>query len=107
MSLCEAIEKDEVIAELVELGKRKGFEIILMPFKGGLKGLLVGKKIAIRKGLSVEDVRYTLAHELAHAFLHNDKGDTIFSEKHREYEEQADRAAKMLLEVLEMVKAHN
>ena len=94
MSLCEAIEKDEVIAELVELGKRKGFEIILMPFKSRAKGLLVEKKIAIRKGLSVEDVRYTLAHELAHAFLHNDKGNTIISEKHREYEEQADRGAK-------------
>lgn len=107
MSLCEAVEKDSVIAELVELGSRKGLEIILMPFKNRTRGLMVGKTIAIRKGLSIEEMRYTLAHEMAHAYLHSDKGNTIFSEKHSEYEEQADRAAMMLLDLLEKKKALN
>ncbi len=87
MSLCEVVEKDSVIAELVELGSRKGLEIILMPFESDSRGLLCGKTIAIRKGLSIEEMRYTLAHEMAHAYLHSDKGNTIFSEKHSEYEE--------------------
>lgn len=107
MSLCEAVEKDSVIAELVELGRRKDLEIIVKSFKSRARGLMVGKTIAIRKGLSIEEMRYTLAHEMAHAYLHSDKGNTIFSEKHSEYEEQADRAARMLLELLEMRKALN
>ena len=107
MSLCEVVEKDSVIAELVELGSRKGLEIILMPFESNLRGLLCGEVIAIRKGLSIQDMRYTLAHEMAHAYLHSDKGNTIFSEKHSEYEEQADRVAMMLLDLLEKKKAIN
>lgn len=107
MSLCEVVEKDSVIAELVDLGKRKDLEIIIKPFKSRARGLMVGKTIAIRKGLSIEEMRYTLAHEMAHAYLHSDKGNTIFSEKHSEYEEQADRAAMMLLDLLEKKKAIN
>lgn len=45
---------------------------------------------------------YNLAHELAHLYLHYDKGDTIKSDHHDEYEEQADRAARMLIDVLSM-----
>ena len=107
MSLCEVVEKDSVIAELVDLGKRKDLEIIIKPFKSRARGLMVGKTIAIRKGLSIEEMRYTLAHEMAHAYLHSDKGNTIFSEKHSEYEEQADRAAMMLLDLLDKKKALN
>lgn len=107
MSLCEAVERDSVMAELVELGRRKGMKIIVMPFSSNSRGLLRGETIAIRKGLSIEDMRYTLAHEMAHAYLHSDKGNTIFSEKHSEYEEQADRVAMMLLDLLEKKKAIN
>lgn len=107
MSLCEVVEKDSVIAELVELGSRKGLEIILMLFESDSRGFLCGETIAIRKGLSIQDMRYTLAHEMAHAYLHSDKGNTIFSEKHSEYEEQADRVAMMLLDLLEKKKAIN
>lgn len=39
-------------------------------------------------------------YELAHYFQHYDKGDTIRSDRHKEYEEQADRATKMLLAAL-------
>ena len=59
----------------------------------------------MRMGISqnlqtIDDVNYNLAHELAHAYLHYDKGDTINSDLHEQYEEQADRAAKMLLDLL-------
>lgn len=60
-----------------------------------------GNRIAIRQELStIEDFNYNLAHELAHAYLHYDKGNTIDSREHVQYEEQADRAAKMLLEAI-------
>ncbi|MDE5907771.1 MAG: ImmA/IrrE family metallo-endopeptidase [Lachnospiraceae bacterium] len=42
---------------------------------------------------TIEDFNYNLAHELAHYFLHYDKGDIVESDKNKEYEEQADRAA--------------
>lgn len=59
----------------------------------------------MRMGISqnlqtIEEVNYNLAHELAHAYLHYDKGDTINSGMHEQYEEQADRAAKMLLDAI-------
>lgn len=107
MSLCEAVEKDAVIAELVELGRRKDLKIIIKPFRSRAKGLLKGNKIGIREGMSIEEMKYTLAHEIAHIYLHSDKGNTIFSEKYNEYEEQADRAAVMLLDLLEKKKALN
>ncbi len=49
--------------------------------------------------MTIDRINYNLAHELAHVYLHYDKGDTIRSERHADYEEQADRAAKMLLEL--------
>ena len=42
---------------------------------------------------------YTLAHEIAHGYLHKDTGNTVDSPKHAEYEEQADRAAHMILDL--------
>lgn len=51
--------------------------------------------------MPISDINQNIAHELAHAFLHYDKGD-ITSGNKAEYEEQADRAATMLLEVLEV-----
>lgn len=50
--------------------------------------------------MTEEEYIETLAHELAHHFLHYEKGDTISSDKHAEYEEQADRADNMLLVAL-------
>ena len=64
VSLCEAIERDPVIAELVELGKRKDLEIIIKPFRSRAKGLLKGNKIGIREGMNIEEMKYTLAHNL-------------------------------------------
>ena len=56
-----------------------------------------GNRVGIRAGMSIDDINYSVAHELAHCFLHFDKGDTINAENHDEYEEQADRAAQLLL----------
>ena len=55
----------------------------------------------------MDRINYNLAHELAHSYLHYDKGDTIHSERHAEYEEQADRAAEMLLELIKTTGNQN
>ena len=57
--------------------------------------------MAILNTMPISDINFNIAHELAHAFLHYDKGD-ITSDNNAEYEEQANRAATMLLEALEV-----
>lgn len=62
-------------------------------------GRLHGNKIAIRQDQqTVEEYNYTLAYELAHVYLHYDKGNIIQNDG--SYEEQADRAEKMILDSL-------
>lgn len=93
-------DNEKLFSRLIFLSGENGIEIMIKPFKSHAKGLLVDNTIGLSNNLSVEEMNYTLAHELAHYFLHYDKGDTITSEKHAEYEEQDDRAAKMLLTAL-------
>lgn len=91
------MDKGEVFAKLVHLATAHGIIVRFAPLQAN-DGRLKGNRLAIRQDLpTIEDINYNLAHEIAHAFLHCDKGDTINSDKHAEYEEQADRAARMLL----------
>lgn len=93
-------DKGEVFAMLVHLATSKGIIVRFLPLPIS-DARLKGNHIAIKQDLpTIEDFNYNLAHELAHAYLHHDKGDTINSESYEQYEEQADRAAKMLLDVL-------
>lgn len=85
---------------LMHIAEEQGISVRFVPFKaynGRLKAVKEEVRIGVRMGMNFDEYVYTLAHELAHYFLHYDKGDTINSEKHAEYEEQADRAAQMLL----------
>lgn len=93
-------DNEKLFSRLIFLSGENNIEIVIKPLKSKAKGMLVDNTIGLSNKLSVEEMNYTLAHELAHYFLHYDKGDTITSEKHAEYEEQADRAAKMLLTAL-------
>lgn len=91
------MDSGKIFAKLVHLATGKGIVVRFAPLQYH-NGRLKGNRIAIRQDMSsIEDFNYNLAHELAHYFLHYDKGDTINSDKHNEYEEQADRAARMLL----------
>ena len=93
-------DNGKVFEKLVHIATTNGIIVRFAPLQA-YDGRLKGNKIAIRQDLpTIEDFNYNLAHELAHVFLHYDKGNTINSEKYAEYEEQADRAAKMLLAVL-------
>ena len=102
-----AIQSEKYTAEemekLMHLAEKNNITVRFVPFRAN-NGMLIYEhdeiRIGIRIGMSFDEYVYNLAHELAHYFLHYDKGDTITSEKHAEYEEQADRAAKMLLAAL-------
>ena len=91
------MDNGEVFATLVHLATTHDIIVRFAPLQYH-DGRLKGNRVAIRQDMpTIEDFNYNLAHELAHAFLHYDKGNTIDSDKHAEYEEQADRAAQMLL----------
>lgn len=93
-------DKGKTFERLLRIATGKGIIVRFAPLKFS-DGRLKGNRLAIRQDLpTIEDINYNLAHEIAHAFLHYDKGDTINSDLHGEYEEQADRAAKMLLEAI-------
>lgn len=93
-------DSGKIFEELVHLAVSKGIIVRFAPLQVSY-ARLKGNRIALNQNLAtIDDFNYNLAHELAHYFLHYDKGDTITSEKHAEYEEQADRAAKMLLTAL-------
>ena len=92
---------------LMHLAENEGISVRFVPFRaynGRLKQVQEEVRIGVRIGMNFDEYVYVLAHELAHYFLHYDKGYTITSEKHEEYEEQADRAAKMLLTALSIVQ---
>lgn len=95
--------------ELFNFAESIGITVKVFPFVSNAKGLMKGLpdgtlKIGIRQGMTDDEIAYTLAHELAHCYLHMDKGNTITSPFHKEYEEQADRAAKMLLDFISINK---
>lgn len=96
------MDKGEIFAKLVHFATEKGIIVRFAPLQAN-DGRIKGNRIAIRQDLAtIDDFNYNLAHEIAHAFLHGDKGDMINSDKREEYEEQADRAANMLLIALSM-----
>lgn len=90
-------DKGQVFVKLVHLATSIGVTVRFCPFKVS-DGRIKGDKIGIRQDLeTIDDYNYNLAHELAHAYLHHDKGDILGSAEH---EEQADRAAQLLLDAL-------
>lgn len=98
------MDKGIIFCKLVHLADKKGISVSFYPFNV-YNGRLKGNKIGIRQTLgSIDEYNYELAHELAHAYLHYDKGNIlpnkIDKELSEQYEQQADRAAKMILDVL-------
>ena len=91
------MDKGEVFAKLVHIATEHGIIVRFAPLQAN-DGRIKGNRIAIRQDLpTIDDYNYNLAHEIAHAFLHCDKGNIMNSDREAEYEEQADRAARMLL----------
>lgn len=89
----------EAVEELIRFANSMGLSVKFKPLKYN-DGRLKGNQILIREDMDVSQTVGVLAHEIAHAALHYDKGNTITSPLHAEYEEQADRGAVLLLRAL-------
>lgn len=91
------MDTGKVFESLVHLAVQNGIIVRFAPLTISY-ARIKGNRIALNQGLdTIEDYNYNLAHELAHHFLHYDKGDIVDNE---EFEEQADRGAHMLLAAL-------
>lgn len=87
----------KIFERLIHLSRIRGLQVKFCPLKC-YYGRLKGDRVAIANDRGLNEMNFTLAHELAHAYLHYDKGDIL--ENDGSYEEQVDRAAKMLIDVL-------
>lgn len=93
------MNEGKIFERLLKIARDEGLIVSFLPFQASY-GRIKGERIGLYIGMNIHDINYTLAHELAHHFLHFDKGDMIRSDNKEMYEEQADRAAKMLLDAL-------
>ena len=94
------IDTGKIFETLVHLAVSNGIIVRFAPLRAS-HARLKNNRIALNEKLkTIDEFNYNLARELAHHYLHYDKGEIIGN---KEYEEQADRAAKMLLEVLTAV----
>lgn len=89
----------KVLKVLLQVAEDQGIRVNSFPF-GTVDSRLKDNHIGIRTGVTVEKACYELAWELSHAFIHYQKGDLIKSPLSNEYNEQATRAAEMILRML-------
>ncbi len=100
------MDTGKIFENLVHMAVQNGITVRFAPLKVSY-ARIKGERIALNQNLStINDFNYNLAHELAHHYLHYDKGNIIESERNVEYEEQADRGAKMLLEAIGIINSN-
>lgn len=93
-------EQGKIFECLIHLSRKKNIQVKFAPLQFNY-GRLKGDRVAIANDISIEKINHTLAHELAHAYLHYDKGNIIQNDG--SYEEQADRAAVMLVDMAGLI----
>lgn len=64
--------------------------------------MLYDKRIAVRENQSFERVTYEIAYELAHYCIHHKDGNLINSPLEKDYNGQAERAAVMMIHMLDV-----
>lgn len=88
-----------ILKVLLEVAEDSGFKVGSLPFIS-VDSMLKGDRIGIRTEVTVEKACYELAWELSHAFIHYQNGNLINSPLKKDYDEQASRAADMIIKML-------
>ena len=92
-------DSGKVFERLVHLANQKNISVLFADLHA-YDGRIKGNRLAVRSSLpGINEFNFILAHELAHAYLHYDKGDITET---KEYEEEADRAAMLLLDAMKV-----
>lgn len=90
-----------IFKNLLALAEEQHIVLKLKDLKG-YASILKGDRIAVRKNQLFEKVVYEVAYELAHYFIHYNQGDLINSPLAKDYNEQAERAAFMMIRMLDI-----
>ena len=90
-----------VFKNLLALADEQGITLKLQDLRK-FDSILCGKNVAIRKQHLFEKVVYEVAYELAHYFIHYNQGDLVKSPLQKDYDEQAERAAFMMIRMLDI-----
>lgn len=96
---CKPDNPMKVLEILLQVARESGISVYSYPFKK-YDSMLQKNAIGIRTEITVEKACYELAYELAHAFIHYNGGDLINSPLAKEYNQQAERAANMIIKML-------
>lgn len=92
----DAISIFKILMQVAETSRSKIKTKDLPTYKSHLSG----NKIAVRSGMPLEEVNYEIAFELFHAIVNCDKGDMINTPLVKYYNSQAERAAKLIITLL-------
>lgn len=88
-----------IFHSLLDLAQEKRLAVCLSKFEA-CRSLLYEGVIGIRDNLTFNEIVYELAYELSHALIHYDAGNLIDSPLRKDYAIQAERAAVMLIEAM-------
>lgn len=96
---CKPDNPMKALEILLQVARESGISVSSYPFKQ-YDSTLHNNVIGIGTNLTVEKACYELAYELAHVFIHYDGGDLIKSPLSKDYTMQAERAANMIIKML-------
>lgn len=89
---------------LQEYARARKMTVRSCNFKSKSTSMLHKDRIGIRSHLQLEEVNYELAYELAHAIIHASAGSILDRTGQREYNERAEKAAGMIIQILDMAE---
>ena len=90
-----------VFKNLLVLAEEQGITLKIKDISG-YYSVLRGKRVAVRKNQTFENVIYEIAYELAHYFIHYNQGNMVRGPLEKDYNEQAERAASMMIRMLDI-----
>lgn len=89
---------------LTQLAEQNNMQIRSYDFKAS-PSYLNGNKIGMKSNMTLEEVDYELAYILAHTFIHKGEGDLIHNPDYKIYNARAERAADMIIKMLDIAFA--
>lgn len=89
-----------ILKILLNMAEEKGITVTSYPFQK-IDSALKNKTVGVKKGLTLEKTCYEIAWELSHIFIHYDNENMIQSPLAKDYNDQATRAAGMLIKALD------
>lgn len=89
---------------LIQLAEQNNMKIKSYDFKAS-PSYIKGNKIGMKSNMTLEEVDYELAYILAHFFIHKGEGDLIHNPDYKIYNARAERAADMIIKMLDIAFA--